>query len=70
MEGYATARRHAQVAGPHPEWDLNWQGVFLCKEPVYLPRGTVILMRYHYDNSADNVQPQQAAEACPGRQSS
>jgi hypothetical protein len=49
---------------------LNWQGVFLCKEPVYLPRGTVILMRYHYDNSADNVQPQQAAEACPGRQSS
>jgi tetratricopeptide (TPR) repeat protein/mono/diheme cytochrome c family protein len=56
MEGYATLpdgtrKWLVRIA----EWDLNWQGVFHCKEPVYLPRGTVISMRYHYDNSADNV---------------
>jgi tetratricopeptide (TPR) repeat protein len=38
-----------------PKWDLNWQGVYREKEPVFLPRGTVISMRYHYDNSKDNV---------------
>src|SRR5579859_747812 len=56
MEGYAmlpdgTRKWLIRI----PEWDLNWQGVFHCKKPVYLPRGTVISMRYHYDNSADNV---------------
>ena len=38
-----------------PDWDLNWQGVFRYNKPVFLPRGTTISMRYHYDNSADNV---------------
>ena len=38
-----------------PEWDLNWQGVFRYKEPVFLPRGSVVSMRYHYDNSSANV---------------
>lgn len=35
-------------------WDLNWQAVYKYKEPVLLPKGTVITMRYSYDNSADN----------------
>jgi tetratricopeptide (TPR) repeat protein len=34
---------------------LNWQGVYRVKEPIFLPRGTVISMRYHYDNSTENV---------------
>jgi len=38
-----------------PRWDLNWQGVYRCKQPVFLPHGSVISMRYHYDNSAANV---------------
>jgi Flp pilus assembly protein TadD/mono/diheme cytochrome c family protein len=38
-----------------PEWDLNWQGVFRLKKPLFLPRGTVVSMRYHYDNSTQNV---------------
>jgi len=38
-----------------PEWDLNWQGVYRYKEPVVLPAGTLISMKYHYDNSEDNV---------------
>jgi len=37
-----------------PEWDLNWQAVYRYREPVFLPKGTVISMRYHYDNSAAN----------------
>jgi cytochrome c-type biogenesis protein CcmH/NrfG len=38
-----------------PDWDLNWQGVFRLKKPLFLPSGAVVSMRYHYDNSADNV---------------
>jgi Tfp pilus assembly protein PilF len=38
-----------------PHWDLNWQGVFRYAEPVPLPKGTTIAMRYVYDNSAENV---------------
>ncbi len=38
-----------------PDWDLSWQGVFRYRKPVFLPKGSLIEMRYHYDNSADNV---------------
>jgi tetratricopeptide (TPR) repeat protein len=37
-----------------PQWDLNWQAVYRYREPVFLPTGTVISMRFHYDNSAAN----------------
>ena len=56
MEGYATlpgGKREWLIR--IPDWDLNWQGVFRLKKPVFLPRGTVVSMRYHYDNSAENV---------------
>ncbi len=36
-------------------WDLNWQAVYRYERPVPLPRGTVISMRYVYDNSDDNI---------------
>ena len=40
------------------------------KQPVFLPKGSVISMRYHYDNSAANLRnPQSSAQARPGRQS-
>jgi Flp pilus assembly protein TadD len=35
-------------------WDLNWQAVYRYAEPVFLPKNTVIRMRYTYDNSAEN----------------
>lgn len=35
-------------------WDLNWQAVFRYQQPVSLPKGTAISMRYVYDNSAEN----------------
>jgi tetratricopeptide (TPR) repeat protein len=37
------------------DWDFNWQDVYRYAEPVRLPRATRIVMRYLYDNSADNV---------------
>ncbi len=38
-----------------PNWDQSWQTVYRFKEPVFLPKGSVVSMRYHYDNSAANV---------------
>ncbi len=35
-------------------WDLNWQAVYKYEQPVFLPKGSVISMRYSYDNSAEN----------------
>ena len=36
-------------------WDLNWQAVYRYAEPVALPKGTTISMKFSYDNSEDNV---------------
>jgi tetratricopeptide (TPR) repeat protein len=38
-----------------PQWNLNWQAVYRYAEPVALPKGTTITMRYVYDNSDDNA---------------
>jgi len=37
-----------------PQWDLNWQAVYRYEEPVFLPGGTTVHMRYVYDNSEGN----------------
>lgn len=36
-------------------WDFNWQGDYTYKQPVFLPRGSVISMEFTYDNSTNNV---------------
>jgi Tfp pilus assembly protein PilF/mono/diheme cytochrome c family protein len=36
------------------QWDLNWQAVYRYAEPVFLPKATVISMKYSYDNSEGN----------------
>lgn len=38
------------------DWDFNWQDEYRYAKPIPLPRGTVIVMRYTYDNSAANLQ--------------
>jgi tetratricopeptide (TPR) repeat protein len=38
-----------------PDWNLNWQAVFRYQSPVELPTGTVVSMRYRYDNSDENI---------------
>jgi tetratricopeptide (TPR) repeat protein/mono/diheme cytochrome c family protein len=37
-----------------PLWNLSWQAVYRYAEPVSLPKGTTVALRYIYDNSADN----------------
>jgi tetratricopeptide (TPR) repeat protein/mono/diheme cytochrome c family protein len=37
-----------------PQWNLNWQAVYRYAEPVRLPKGTTISLRYSYDNSEGN----------------
>ncbi|MFZ0818805.1 MAG: tetratricopeptide repeat protein [Candidatus Acidiferrales bacterium] len=55
LEGYATL-----PAGERkwliriPDWDPNWQAVYHYREPVFLPKGSVVSMRYHFDNSSAN----------------
>src|SRR6185369_13854559 len=36
------------------QWDFNWQGDYSYREPVFLPKGTVVWMEYTYDNSDAN----------------
>ncbi|MGB9462851.1 MAG: tetratricopeptide repeat protein [Candidatus Acidiferrum sp.] len=36
-------------------WDLNWQAVYRYAQPMDLPAGTKISMRFTYDNSAGNI---------------
>src|SRR5712692_7643557 len=37
-----------------PDWDFRWQDVYRYAKPFVLPAGTVLSMRFTYDNSADN----------------
>jgi hypothetical protein len=37
------------------DWDLNWQAVYRLKAPLPLPKGTVLSMRWTYDNSRANA---------------
>lgn len=36
-------------------WDIDRQSIYRYKEPLFFPQGTVLHMRYTYDNSAANV---------------
>ena len=36
------------------DWNFDWQGVFRYQQPVFLPKGSMLHMRWTYDNSAGN----------------
>jgi Flp pilus assembly protein TadD/mono/diheme cytochrome c family protein len=38
-----------------PNWDIDRQSVYRYRNPVFLPRGTVLHMHYVYDNSDQNI---------------
>ena len=38
-----------------PDWDFNWQGDYQYSEPMRLPAGSRLVMRFVYDNSPANV---------------
>jgi Flp pilus assembly protein TadD len=55
LEGYATLPGGTRKWLVRiPDWDPSWQAVYRYTVPVFLPKGTVVSMRYHYDNSAAN----------------
>ena len=56
MQGWATlpdGSRQWLVWIKH--WDFNWQGDYRYAKPVSLPRGSVLSMRFTYDNSTNNL---------------
>lgn len=38
-----------------PQWDFNWQSDYRYEKPEPLPAGSEVVMRYTFDNSADNI---------------
>jgi hypothetical protein len=36
------------------DWDFNWQSSYLFKEPLFIPRGSTILIVADYDNTSNN----------------
>ncbi len=55
LEGWAVlpdGRREDLVLIPN--WDIDRQAIYHFAKPVFLPRGSVVHMRYTYDNSATN----------------
>ena len=55
MEGYALlpdgTRKELILI---KDWDFNWQGDYRYAKPVFLPKGATLVMRWTYDNSAEN----------------
>ena len=37
-----------------PDWDFNWQNTYRYKEPIKLPRGSLLKIAATFDNSAAN----------------
>jgi tetratricopeptide (TPR) repeat protein len=55
IQAWATLPDGAKKTLIHiPNWNLNWQAVYRYAEPVRLPKGTTVSLRYVYDNSAEN----------------
>src|SRR5262249_7472399 len=38
-----------------PNWNFDWQGDYEYVQPLFLPKGTAVTMRYTYDNSTNNA---------------
>ena len=37
-----------------PEWDYNWQSTYMFESPVFLPKGTLLLLTATFDNTSNN----------------
>ena len=37
-----------------PDWDFNWQTSYEFQQPLELPKGTIVKVVAHYDNSSEN----------------
>ncbi len=56
LQAYATLPDGTKEMLIHiPQWNLNWQAVYRYETPVRLPKGTIVSLRYVYDNSEENA---------------
>jgi tetratricopeptide (TPR) repeat protein/mono/diheme cytochrome c family protein len=56
MEGYATLPNgEKKWLVLIRDWDIDRQSVYRFQSPVFLPKNTVLTMRYTYDNSKANI---------------
>ena len=47
-----------------PDWDFAWQNTYYFEKPIDLPKGSVVKVVAHYDNSASNPRnPNRPAQA-------
>jgi tetratricopeptide (TPR) repeat protein len=56
IQGYATlpdGRRQWLIR--IKDWNIGWQAVYRYTQPIFLPKGSLLSMRYTYDNSSENV---------------
>jgi hypothetical protein len=37
-----------------PQYDFNWQLKYRLQDPIFVPKGTRLIITFHYDNSANN----------------
>lgn len=37
------------------DWNFNWQSDYRFAKPLFLPKGTELVMRFTYDNSTNNI---------------
>ncbi len=54
MTGTTPDKKEQKLFAIH-DWNFNWQGQYLYKEMVRLPKGTVLKGEVTWDNSKDNV---------------
>jgi Flp pilus assembly protein TadD len=55
-QGYATLPDGSREWLVHiRDWNVDWQAVYRLAKPLFLPRGSVLNMRWSFDNSAQNV---------------
>ena len=55
LEGYATLPNgERKWLVRIPDWDRNWEAVYRYREPLFLPKGSIVSMRFTYDNSTAN----------------
>ncbi|HWP37091.1 MAG TPA: hypothetical protein VNL18_06005 [Gemmatimonadales bacterium] len=55
LEGFATLPGGRKRWLIHiKDWNFNWQDEYRLAEPIFVPRGSTLTMRWRYDNSADN----------------
>ncbi len=71
LQGFATLPDGTKRWLIHiPDWDINWQAVYRYKQPVFLPKGTVLSMRYSIRQlGGQPPQPEQSAETRHQRRS-